>query len=279
MSRRAAQLVPLNEVFEDRLERLPVVLRILLENVARRDPGRLATCVPALMDIAATFCRRGTGKSAGRLYGPSLLVLSDDMTTDHISPAGQIAAGSFAGQHLIERGDPPADLNVYAARRGNWRAMVRGLFDNRTAANVLIGGRPASRTIHAPTLEEGPLWDVAERYRAEGHSVVLVAGERYGTGSSRDWAAKGVALLGVIARSFERIHRANLVGMGVLPIVIDRETPFSLGPADRIEIDAEQVEPRGPISVTLLPTAVANPCRAALRWKRIGRPPSWFPAA
>ena len=184
-----------------------------------------------------------------------LLVLGDDMTTDHISPAGQIAAGSFAGQHLVERGDPPTDLNVYAARRGNWQAMVRGLFDNRTAANFLIGGRPASRTIHAPTLEEGPLWEIAERYRAEGRSVILVAGERYGTGSSRDWAAKGVALLGVravIARSFERIHRTNLVGMGVLPVMIDRDVPFSPGPTDRIEIDATQVAPRSPIRMALL---------------------------
>ncbi|WP_430442061.1 aconitate hydratase AcnA [Shinella sp.] len=201
------------------------------------------------------FAAAGQENRLGAYTAHPLLVLGDDMTTDHISPAGQIAAGSLAGQHLIERGDPPADLNVYAARRGNWQAMVRGLFDNRTAANVLIGGRPASRTIHAPTLEEGPLWDVAERYRAEGRSVVLVAGERYGTGSSRDWAAKGVALLGVravLARSFERIHRTNLVGMGVLPIVIDRATPFSPGPTDRIEIDATQVVPRGPISVTLL---------------------------
>ncbi len=210
---------------------------------------------------ASTYIRRPPFAAAGPANRPGaytahpLLVLGDDMTTDHISPAGQIAAGSVAGRHLVERGDPPTDLNVYAARRGNWQAMVRGLFDNPTAANALVGGRPASRTVHAPTLEEGPLWDIAERYRAEGRAVVLVAGERYGTGSSRDWAAKGVALLGVravIARSFERIHRTNLVGMGVLPIVIDRDTPFLPEATDRIEIDATRVEPRGPISVSLL---------------------------
>jgi aconitate hydratase len=183
-----------------------------------------------------------------------LLVLGDDMTTDHISPAGQIGADSDAGRHLVECGDPAADLNVYAARRGNWQAMVRGLFDNRTASNALIDGRPASRTVYAPTMEEGPLWEIAERYRKEGRSVVIVAGERYGTGSSRDWAAKGVALLGVravIARSFERIHRTNLVGMGVLPILIDRDAAFCVGPADRIEIDATRVEPRGTVDITL----------------------------
>ncbi len=157
-----------------------------------------------------------------------LLVLGDDMTTDHISPAGQIDAESYAGRHLVAAGDPPNDLNVYAARRGNWAAMVRGLFDNRTAANLLLDGRAASRTVYAPTMDEGPLWEVAERYRQEGRAVVIVAGERYGAGSSRDWAAKGVALLGVravIARSFERIHRTNLIGMGILPIVIENLIP------------------------------------------------------
>lgn len=182
-----------------------------------------------------------------------LLVLGDDMTTDHISPAGQISAESYAGRHLVSVGDPPNDLNVYAARRGNWEAMVRGLFDNHTAANLLLGGRPASRTAHAPSLEEGPLWEVAERYRQEGRSMVIVAGERYGAGSSRDWAAKGVGLLGVraiIARSFERIHRTNLIGMGVLPIVVDN-FPSSLSARDFIEVDATDVQPRCDVSLML----------------------------
>ncbi|WP_376745696.1 hypothetical protein [Sinorhizobium psoraleae] len=176
------------------------------------------------------------------------------MTTDHISPAGQINAESYAGRHLVAAGDPRNDLNVYAARRGNWEAMVRGLFDNRTAANLLLGGRAASTTVYVPSMEEGPLWEVAERYRQEGRSVVVVAGERYGAGSSRDWAAKGIALLGVravIAKSFERIHRTNLVGMGVLPIVVENAMRSSSA-LDLIEVDARHIEPRCDIRLVLL---------------------------
>jgi len=204
-------------------------------------------------DEASTYLRRppfavaGLPSRLGRYTAHPLLVLGDDMTTDHISPAGQIAAESHAGRHLVAAGDPANDLNVFAARRGNWRAMVHGLFDNRTAANLLCGGRPASTTVHAPTLQEAPLWEVAERYRAEGRSVVILAGERYGTGSSRDWAAKGVALLGVravIAASFERIHRTNLIGMGILPVVLDPRLRQSLSAQDRIEIDATDIRPR-----------------------------------
>jgi len=211
-------------------------------------------------DTASTYIRRPPFASArtttrlGAYEAHPLLVLGDDMTTDHISPAGQIGRTSHTGQHLIRRGATADDLNVYAARRGNWEAMVRGLFDNRTAGNLLIGGRSASRTIHAPTMEEGTLWEIAERYRQEGRSVILVAGERYGAGSSRDWAAKGVALLGVravVARSFERIHRTNLIGMGVLPIVVDRDTPLAVEPRDRINVDATAVTPRGNISLTI----------------------------
>ena len=200
------------------------------------------------------FAAGGTQSRLGAYAAHPLLTLGDDMTTDHISPAGQIGAGSEAGRHLVARGDPPDDLNVYAARRGNWEVMVRGLFDNRTARNFLIDGRPASRTIHAPTMEEGPLWDVAERYRRDGRSVILVAGERYGAGSSRDWAAKGIALLGVravIARSFERIHRTNLIGMGILPVLIDRDVLFSIGVEDMVQVDATTVEPRGDIRLVV----------------------------
>ncbi|WP_038687267.1 aconitate hydratase AcnA [Rhizobium etli] len=210
-------------------------------------------------DEASTYVRRppfAAASSSNRLGTYSahpLLVLGDDMTTDHISPAGQIGAKSHAGRHLVAAGDPPNDLNVYAARRGNWEAMVRGLFDNRTAANLLLNGRAASTTIYAPTLEEGPLWDVAERYRREGRPVVIVAGERYGAGSSRDWAAKGIALLGVqavIARSFERIHRTNLIGMGVLPIVLPADQSLRVGASDLIDVDAGVVVPRGEVRLT-----------------------------
>ncbi|MGG7518756.1 aconitate hydratase AcnA [Allorhizobium undicola] len=212
-------------------------------------------------DASSTYIRRPpfaaatTPSRLGRYKAHPLLVLGDDMTTDHISPAGQISAQSLAGRYLTGAGNPPEDLNVYAARRGNWEAMIRGLFDNKTAANLLIDGRPALSTIHAPTLEEGALFDVAERYRKEERSVVIMAGERYGAGSSRDWAAKGVALLGaraVIAKSFERIHRTNLIGMGVLPIILPADGPFSVGISDVIEIEADQVTPRGKIPLTLI---------------------------
>ncbi|AOF94156.1 aconitate hydratase AcnA [Sinorhizobium sp. RAC02] len=211
-------------------------------------------------DEASTYIRRPpfadtrTASRLGTYSAHPLLVLGDDMTTDHISPAGQISAGSLAGKHLVARGAPSNDLNVYAARRGNWEVMVHGLFDNRSACNLLIDNRPASRTVHAPTMEEGPLSEIAERYRQEGRSVVIVAGERYGTGSSRDWAAKGVALLGVravIARSFERIHRTNLIGMGILPIELARDVPFSIGVQDMLQVYAAVVEPRCTVALTV----------------------------
>lgn len=193
----------------------------------------------------------------GKYSAYPLIVLGDDMTTDHISPAGQIDPSSHAGRHLVEQGETPDDLNVYAARRGNWQAMVRGLFDNRAAANLLLEQTPASITIHGPSGETGPLWEIAQRYENEGRSVVIVAGERYGAGSSRDWAAKGVALLGVravLARSFERIHRSNLIGMGVLPILLPKEAhPQSLGIAadDRFQIDASNLAPRCALHVAI----------------------------
>ncbi|SCW50775.1 aconitase [Rhizobium mongolense subsp. loessense] len=184
-----------------------------------------------------------------------LLVLGDDVTTDHISPAGQISSSSYAGQHLVAAGDPKGDLNVYAARRGNWKTMVRGLFDNRTASNLLVGTESARQTIHAPSGTVGPIWEIAERYGNEGIDTVIVAGERYGAGSSRDWAAKGVALLGVraiLAQSFERIHRSNLIGMGVLPILMPAQfhpEALTLRPGDLVIVKAEAISPRCPVEV------------------------------
>jgi aconitate hydratase len=180
----------------------------------------------------------------GHYRAHPLLVLGDDITTDHISPAGQTPATSEAGQWLIERGEDQADLNVYASRRGNWEVMLRGLFTNRTVANRLAPGLPAGSTLHVPSGEILSLWRVAERYRASGDAMVVIAGERYGMGSSRDWAAKGLGLLGVnavIARSFERIHRSNLIGMGILPLLFSPKAgPDSLAlvPGDTIEIEA-----------------------------------------
>ncbi|CAD7037284.1 aconitate hydratase AcnA [Pseudorhizobium endolithicum] len=211
-------------------------------------------------DHASTYIRRPPFAAAelasrlGRYTAHPLLVLGDDMTTDHISPAGQISAQSYAGRYLVSAGAPEDDLNVYAARRGNWEVMVRGLFDNRTAANLLLARRPASSTVHAPSNEEGPLWEIAERYRRERRSVVVVAGERYGAGSSRDWAAKGVAMLGVravIAKSFERIHRTNLIGMGVLPIILPNNQEFSVLAGDMIDVDALTVSPRCNIGLSI----------------------------
>ena len=192
----------------------------------------------------------------GSYAAQPLMVLGDDMTTDHISPAGWIDPESSAGEWLIARGADPKDLNVYAAYRGNWEVMLRGLFTNRLVRNHLAEELPPSWTV----LEDGtrlPAFEAADRLAAEGRSSVILAGERYGMGSSRDWAAKGVALLGVravLARSFERIHRTNLIGMGVLPLEIaDDFVPQSAGitTADRFEIGAEPaaLHPRMPMTV------------------------------
>ena len=198
------------------------------------------------------FAGRGDGMRLGSYKAHPLLVLGDDITTDHISPAGAIPLKSEAGQYLVERGENPADLNVYASRRGNWEVMLRGLFTTTTVRNLLAEGLPPGSTIHAPSGGVVPLWQAADRYRAEGQSVVIVAGERYGMGSSRDWAAKGVGLLGVravLAVSFERIHRSNLIGMGILPLRLPTgatPTSLNLAPADLIEVhaSAELITPR-----------------------------------
>src|SRR5262249_43903799 len=140
---------------------------------------------------------------------------------DHISPASAIPPDSLVADFLVERGDPRDDLNVFASRRGNWEVMMRAAFHSKSLVNLLVPDAPVAHTIHAPSGQVQPIWEVAQRYRDEGASVVLVAGERYGTGSSRDWAAKGQRLLGiraVLALSFERIHRSNLIGMGILPL-------------------------------------------------------------
>ncbi|MBN2496361.1 MAG: aconitate hydratase AcnA [Deltaproteobacteria bacterium] len=151
----------------------------------------------------------------------ALAVLPDSTTTDHISPAGPIAAGSPAARYLESLGVPPADFNTYGSRRGNHEVMMRGSFANIRIHNALVPGIEGGLTEHLPSGERMSIFDAAERYRADGTPLVILAGAEYGTGSSRDWAAKGPALLGVravVAQSFERIHRSNLVGMGVLPL-------------------------------------------------------------
>jgi aconitate hydratase len=150
-----------------------------------------------------------------------LALLGDSVTTDHISPAGNIKADSPAGHYLRDKGVEPRDFNSYGSRRGNHEVMMRGTFANIRIRNEMLGGEEGGNTFYIPTMEKMPIYDAAMRYQASGTPLVVIAGQEYGTGSSRDWAAKGTNLLGVkavIAESFERIHRSNLVGMGVLPL-------------------------------------------------------------
>ncbi|MFD2816422.1 hypothetical protein ACFSYD_21670 [Paracoccus aerius] len=211
------------------------------------------------LDLYPPSALRGLcGSARPRISAAPILVLGDDITTDHISPAGAIPRDSDAGRHLVEQGDPVHDLNVYSSRRGNWQAMLRGLFTNRAVRNLLAPGIPPGSTI-LPDGQIMPLWQAADLYRAEGMPVVIVAGERYGMGSSRDWAAKGAALLGtraVLAAGFERIHRANLIGMGIVPLRLPAGvTPQSLALTanDRIDIDLDPalLSPRTQVRVTL----------------------------
>ncbi|NBA96208.1 aconitate hydratase AcnA [Pseudomonas sp. R5(2019)] len=151
----------------------------------------------------------------------ALAVLGDSVTTDHISPAGNIKVDSPAGRYLRDKGVEPRDFNSYGSRRGNHQVMMRGTFANIRIRNEMLGGEEGGTTLHIPSGEKLSIYDAAMRYQAEATPLVVIAGQEYGTGSSRDWAAKGTNLLGVkavIAESFERIHRSNLVGMGVLPL-------------------------------------------------------------
>jgi aconitate hydratase len=151
----------------------------------------------------------------------ALAVLGDFVTTDHISPAGNIAKDSPAARYLVENGVAPRDFNSYGARRGNHEVMMRGTFANVRLRNLMVSGSEGGVTRHVPSGEVQSIYDAAMRYKAEGTPLLIVAGKEYGSGSSRDWAAKGTFLLGVqavIAESFERIHRSNLIGMGILPL-------------------------------------------------------------
>lgn len=168
------------------------------------------------------------------IHGARVMGLfGDSITTDHISPAGNIKASSPAGKFLQARGVQPADFNSYGSRRGNDDVMVRGTFANIRIKNLMLGGEEGGNTIHYPSGEKMPIYDAAMKYKAEGVPLVVFAGKEYGTGSSRDWAAKGTNLLGVkavVAESFERIHRSNLVGMGVLPCqFLEGQNAQSLG--------------------------------------------------
>jgi aconitate hydratase len=150
-----------------------------------------------------------------------LALLGDSITTDHISPAGSIKKDSPAGEYLIAHGVPPKDFNQYGARRGHHEVMVRGTFANVRLKNQLVPGVEGGFTRYLPNGEVMPIYDASVKYQAEGTPLLVIGGKEYGSGSSRDWAAKGTLLLGVravIAESYERIHRSNLIGMGVLPL-------------------------------------------------------------
>src|SRR5689334_17964145 len=162
-----------------------------------------------------------TDVKGGRILG----IYADSVTTDHISPAGSIKKDSPAGKYLMEHGVQPLDFNSYGARRGNDRVMTRGTFANIRLRNLLAPGTEGGVTKYLPTDEVMSIYDASVKYQAAGVPLIVLAGKDYGMGSSRDWAAKGVYLLGVkaaIAESFERIHRSNLVGMGVLPLQFQR---------------------------------------------------------
>ncbi|MFX4309018.1 aconitate hydratase AcnA [Acinetobacter soli] len=188
-----------------------------------------------------------------------LAVLGDSVTTDHISPAGNIKKDSPAGRYLQENGIEPKDFNSYGSRRGNHEVMMRGTFANIRIKNEMLGGEEGGNTLHIPSGEKLAIYDAAMRYAEEHTPLVIVAGKEYGTGSSRDWAAKGTNLLGVkavIAESFERIHRSNLVGMGVLPLqFVDGQTRQSLNLTGKEELSisglSDEIQPHQQLDVSV----------------------------
>ncbi|MDK8265695.1 aconitate hydratase AcnA [Pseudomonas oryzihabitans] len=187
-----------------------------------------------------------------------LALLGDSVTTDHISPAGNIKKDSPAGRYLAEHGVDYADFNSYGSRRGNHEVMMRGTFANIRIRNEMLGGEEGGNTFHVPTGEKLSIYDAAMKYELENTPLVIIAGKEYGTGSSRDWAAKGTNLLGVkavVAESFERIHRSNLVGMGVLPLQfkdgVDRKS-LGLTGQEKIAvlgIDGVELRPHMPLTL------------------------------
>jgi len=214
-------------------------------------------------DEASTYIRRPpffdqlprTAPAVGAIRGARVLaLLADSVTTDHISPAGDIAERGPAGAWLAAAGVGRADFNTYGSRRGNHEVMIRGTFANIRIRNALAPGVEGGFTQHLPEGTQMPIYDAAMRYRSEGVPLLVVAGKEYGTGSSRDWAAKGTLLLGVravIAVSFERIHRSNLVGMGVLPLQFmpgENAATIGLSGKEEYELDA----PQGPGQVMVV---------------------------
>ena len=206
---------------------------------------------------------QGMSKEPGtisNIEGARVLALLGDMiTTDHISPAGAIKPDSPAGAYLQENGVTVADFNSYGSRRGNDRIMTRGTFANVRIKNLMVPGVEGGVTKYFGTGagegEQMAIFDAADKYKADGTPLVVLAGQEYGTGSSRDWAAKGTMLLGVravLATSFERIHRSNLVGMGVLPLVLPKSwQDLGLTGEETFDIPFDGLTPRGTVEVTV----------------------------
>jgi aconitate hydratase len=186
-----------------------------------------------------------------------LAVLGDSVTTDHISPAGSIKVDSPAGKYLIEKGVKPADFNSYGSRRGNHEVMMRGTFANVRLRNLMAPGTEGGVTRYQPSGEQMTIFDASVKYQDAGVPLMIVAGKEYGSGSSRDWAAKGTYLLGVkavIAESFERIHRSNLVNMGVLPLQFklgDNAASLKINGTESFQVKgvADGLKPRGDVLV------------------------------
>jgi aconitate hydratase len=249
----------------------PELFRRTYAHVFEGDERWRAIPVPAgdryAWDPASTYIAKppffdeGAGPDTLDLAGARVLaLLGDSVTTDHISPAGSISPSSPAGRWLQERGVTPAEFNSYGARRGHHEVMIRGTFANIRLRNRLAGEKEGPYTRHLPSGEETFIYDAAVRYAAEGVPLVIVAGREYGSGSSRDWAAKGTRLLGVravIAESFERIHRSNLVGMGVAPLQFDPGvSAASLGLTGRERYELRAIGPLAPrqrVRVTATP--------------------------
>jgi aconitate hydratase len=200
------------------------------------------------------------GKMADLRHARPLAIFGDSVTTDHISPAGAIKATSPAGVYLQERGVSAADFNSYGSRRGNHQVMMRGTFANVRIKNLMVPGTEGGVTVHQPDGERMSIYDASMKYQEEGTPLVVMAGQEYGTGSSRDWAAKGTRLLGVkavVAQSFERIHRSNLVGMGVLPCQFKEGTNAASLKLDGTEtfditgLEGGEVQPRQDVTLTV----------------------------
>jgi aconitate hydratase len=213
----------------------------------------------------------------GEIRGARVLaLLGDSVTTDHISPAGNIAAGSPAAQYLISQGVQPQDFNQYGARRGNHEVMMRGTFANIRLRNLLLPGTEGGNTLHLPDQEQLSIYDAAMRYKAEGTPLIILAGKEYGTGSSRDWAAKGTMLLGVravLAESFERIHRSNLIGMGVLPLQYEAgASAQSLGLTGRERYEIQGLEQGSSRTITVIATPDSGAPRQFTARVRIDTP-------